>query len=148
VILVDEAEITFESGDYEYAILIDRHQWEHTLRAYKALDFQHGRYDQNYKILDYNYEWTTSGWLVQSNSYLQEILENFTLEILQHGLMTYFVSLYSFLDVKPPENGPQILTLYMLSAGFYVWLGTIYVACIVFVCEHCCKNLKITKENL
>jgi heme exporter protein D len=28
------------------------------------------------------------------------------------------------------------LTMYMLSAGFYVWLGAVGIACIVFIGEH------------
>lgn len=34
------------------------------------------------------------------------------------------------------ESEPQVLSMYMLSAGFYIWLGTVLIACIVFIAEN------------
>lgn len=60
------------------------------------------------------------------------------MECEQHGFTDYlynsqFISVPHFSTTSPD---PKKLTMEILSAGFYVWIGTVFVACIVFVIEH------------
>lgn len=70
--------------------------------------------------------------LVHPDSVFYEKLDKHILECLQHGL----------LNTKPNEpaekssNEPQVLTLQLLEAGFFIWLCSILLACVAFICEH------------
>lgn len=37
---------------------------------------------------------------------------------------------------KEIKDDPKKLTMDMMSAGFYIWLGSVAVACLVFIGEH------------
>lgn len=90
-----------------------------------------------YKILDETFQTLTVKMLTLSRGYLNEKLEKFILEAHQHGILIYFqrrTVKYEYFQSKF-ESEPKILTMYMLSAGFYIWLGTVGIACIAFVGE-------------
>jgi hypothetical protein len=79
-------------------------------------------------------------WVTYTNSFLFESLANFVLEMHQFGFIDHFVSLNMPSEIPKPEDpGPQILTMYMLSAGFIVWVVTFVVASISFIFEHIYK---------
>lgn len=72
-----------------------------------------------------------------ARGYLSELLEKFILEAHQHGILVFLQRKVSLLyDFKYQlDSKTEILTIYMLSAGFSIWLGTVLIACIVFVGE-------------
>jgi hypothetical protein len=75
-------------------------------------------------------------WLAKRTSYFIEDLNKFLMEVEQYGFKEYLYN-SKFENIAPTsEPGPQILTMYMLSAGFYIWLGSVVIACIVFAIEH------------
>lgn len=90
-----------------------------------------------YKMLDdETYLTTFTSFITFYRGYLNEVLEKFILEAHQHGIVDYWQrQVYRFGDVSN-EVELKVLTTYMLSAGFYIWLGSIAVACIVFIGEH------------
>lgn len=90
-----------------------------------------------YKMLsDETFITTFTSFITFYRGYLNQVLEKFILEAHQHGFVDYWRQrIYPFGDVSN-EIEPKILTMYMLSAGFYIWLGSIGVACIVFIGEH------------
>lgn len=74
--------------------------------------------------------------LTYYRGYLNEVFEKFILEAHQHGIIEFcYRQVYHFPDVSV-EKFPIILTMQILSAGFYIWLGSIVIACIVFIGEH------------
>lgn len=97
---------------------------------------------KNFTVSEDNYETSFSPWLVKMHSKVYEPLSKFILECHQHGLTEYFTRKNDVNRIKV-KKGPKIHTMYMLSAGFYIWLGTVGVACFVFVIElvvNCLKN--------
>lgn len=69
---------------------------------------------------------------VRPSSVFFKRLEKTILECHQHGLLVK--------KSDPPElksaDEPQVLTMQMLEAGFVLWMCSICVACVVFICEH------------
>lgn len=63
-------------------------------------------------------------------------LEKFILEAHQHGIVEHFRRKWTPRSLEPDPSEPKVLTMYMLSAGFILWLGSVAVACIVFIFEH------------
>lgn len=94
---------------------------------------------QSFKMLhEEPFQRSTMNFFTSSRGYLAEILEKFILEAQQHGILDYFHRrVYRFEKVKENiESETQVLSMYMLSAGFYVWLVTVALACFVFIGEH------------
>lgn len=70
--------------------------------------------------------------------FLSEILEKFLLEAHQHGIIESIRrKFYQFGPNFKEEivSDPEKLSLYVLSAGFIVWLGTVGIACLIFLYE-------------
>lgn len=139
VIISENSKISLEKNeDFEdgtFATMMSRSYW---LRASE----HNFRYKTNVKILekmrmiDENFYWQSSYWILQSNSFLYELLNNFILETHQHGFIKRFESLNAYNKITiPKEKGPEILTIFMLSAGFYVWLATVLSAILTFIGE-------------
>lgn len=94
---------------------------------------------RSFKMLDEEpYKDTTITFYTPSRGYMGEILEKFVLEAHQFGIFVHLKqTVYMFNKIKEQVDSElQILTMYMLSAGFYVWLVTVAVACLVFIGEH------------
>lgn len=82
-----------------------------------------------------NYQWHTSVWMTFPFSHVYRTVENFILQCHQNGLIEYWQSLfYPDKSVKVAEK-PKKLTVLVLSAGFYLWLSSVCVACFVFIGE-------------
>lgn len=68
-------------------------------------------------------------------SFIYEPMNDFILRCHQYGLSEHFKSTM-FIDPKIFKyDSRKTLTMYMLSAGFYLWLITVAVACVVFFLE-------------
>jgi hypothetical protein len=65
------------------------------------------------------------------------------------GTFNELISLFesrNFLSPKVDKEDPRkVLTMYMLSAGFYIWLGSVLVACVVYVAEHVVRYFTRTR---
>lgn len=66
------------------------------------------------------------------NGVFTEKLEKFILEGHQHG---FLIPKQDEPEEKSSDE-PKVLTMKMLEAGFVLWLVSICLACIVFICEH------------
>lgn len=93
-----------------------------------------------YKMLDDDERFITFTTNIETfhRGYLSENFEKFILEAHQHGLLVHFFSkVYNrFGSIKEAaQTEPEVLTMHMLSAGFYVWLATVGIACVVFIGE-------------
>jgi hypothetical protein len=75
-------------------------------------------------------------WLSKKSNFFINTLNKFLMEAEQHGFTQYFQD-SKFKDLPPTSKNlkPKVLTMQMLSAGFIVWLGSVVVACFVFVIE-------------
>lgn len=73
---------------------------------------------------------------VRSGSYIHDVLNDFILQCHQHGFIEYFISRHFKLPKIDKRDTRKVLTMYMLSAGFYLWIISVVVACVVFVIEH------------
>lgn len=94
---------------------------------------------RSFKMLDEEpFKETKLSFYTPSRGYMSEILEKFVLEAHQSGILVHYKRLaYKFEKIKEEvESDLQVLTMYMLSAGLYVWLFTVAVACLVFIGEH------------
>lgn len=70
-------------------------------------------------------------------SMISENLNEFILLCHQHGICYYLQSkAFSYQPIVSPKDEPQVLTLEKLSAGFYLWLASVCIALLVFICEH------------
>lgn len=68
-------------------------------------------------------------------------------ELHQHGHIEHFKNVAKIRDPPKPEDpGPQVLTMYILSAGFIVWLASISTAFIAFAGEHLWRCYKVTSH--
>lgn len=61
-----------------------------------------------------------------------EKLDKLILECHQYGLVIEQQELPSMKS----SDEPKVLTMRMLEAGFVLWICSICVACVVFICEH------------
>lgn len=106
--------------------------------------------DEQLTIYKNDYFAVPQCWYVKPGSFLVETFDKFILEMHQHGILKHLEDRDKPQKVaKPEEAGPQILTMYMLSAGFIVWISTVAFACLVFACEHIhFKFAKTTREKL
>lgn len=84
-------------------------------------------------------------WYILMYSVVQNSVNKFLLECHQYGIIVHFQNMRNYIFIEPEEVIPEketakVLTVYMLSAGFYVWLASIGIACVVFVLEHIYKR--------
>lgn len=84
--------------------------------------------------------------IVRSESYIIDVLNDFILRCHQHGFFKYFESQYFETPEIIVEDARKILTFNMLSAGFYLWLISIVVACLVFIVEHVVRYFSRTRK--
>lgn len=83
----------------------------------------------------------TTDWMllclpIKRNSFLYEPLNKFVLEFYQHGLFAHSESKWNPAYLGPDEeDGPQVLTMRMLSAGFIIWMICIICCLVVFFIE-------------
>lgn len=91
-----------------------------------------------FKMFDEPYKFITTSIETFHRGYLTEVLEKFILEAHQHGILEYLHRrVYKYGDIKEEiESSPQVLTMYMLSAGLCIWLGAVFVACLAFIGEN------------
>lgn len=84
--------------------------------------------------------------MVNPESYISSILDDFILRFHQSGIFVYLNNKYKpdslIFKTKDPR---KMLTIYMLSAGFYLWLISVLAACLVFVIEHAVRYFSRTR---
>lgn len=99
-------------------------------------------YENGMTIFEENYDYTAEYILVKPESYLYGVLNDYILQWREYGFEKYFESMHLFdkpiVDAKDPR---KVLTMYMLSAGLYLWLTSVGIACIVFAAERVVKYL-------
>jgi len=120
-----------------FAELVDRRYLESIFNGTNLNEIEQNL--QSFKMLkDETFITSFTSFLMFQRGYLNEVFEKFILEAHQHGIIEYcYQQAYRFANVeKLLKSEPKVLTMYMLSAGFYIWLGSICIACVVFVCEH------------
>jgi len=121
-----------------FALIADRSQWESDLKS----NFKN---TSKFKIMDDDYLWLTSAWNVYPFSFLYESMNNFILGMHQHGHIIHFERLKAPSKVQIDDPEPEVLTMFMLSAGFIVWLTTISFGFVAFVCEHIWRYFTVTR---
>lgn len=91
--------------------------------------------DMTMKPMKENYQWHASAWMIAPFSHVYSKVEDFILRCHENGIIEYWTDiLHQDKSIKEEEE-PKVLTLLMLSAGFYLWLGCLGVTCCVFVGE-------------
>lgn len=93
-----------------------------------------------------NFQSYFAHWMVIRYSVVYKSLEKFILECHQHGIFEFIRRKYRKIP-KQVETEQKVLTMYMLSAGFYIWLGSALIACIVFIGEHVHKYVSDRKRR-
>lgn len=100
------------------------------------------------RIFEDDYLWVGSSWLVHPYSIIGEALERYILELHQHGIIEHYLNLVSVPKVPTFIKGPEKLTMFMLSAGFLVWIITVLITCIEFICEVVLGQLMCKREKI
>lgn len=77
---------------------------------------------------------------------LYKVLNDFILRCHQYGFIKHIESNNYPAPIIQPKDPNVVLTLYILSAGFYLWLISIVVACFVFVGEHVVRYFSRTRH--
>lgn len=94
----------------------------------KNLVYSDDIYKVNFEVMYLFYE-----------SCLYQSLEDFILKLHQHGLIDYLKKKYFDALILPEkfiEDDRKVLTLYVLSAGFCMWLIMIIISILAFIGEH------------
>lgn len=133
---VTRAQLEFGNAT-AYSELVDRNFLEALFNGTNLKDVNN--YVQAYKMLkDETFITSFRSFLTFHRGYLNEVFERFILESHQHGIIDYWYRHFFRYDniEKQIATEPKVLTMYMLSSGFYIWLGSIGIACFVFICEH------------
>lgn len=101
-----------------------------------------------FRILDDDYAMCPVSIQVNVKALFSESLNEFILLCHQHGICEHLKS-KSFIrrPEDPPDDEPQVLTMEKLSAGFYVWLGSVILSVLVFVCEHIFFNVTLRSRE-
>jgi hypothetical protein len=132
-----------ENGEI-YALVVTRHEFN----RWQKYNGYKNRWEnwKNMKIFKDDYIFGISPWFVQSDHIMYDQLCKFVLEIHQHGILARFEKL-NYVNQAPKEDEPlEILTMYMLSAGFIVWLASVLIACLSFIGEHIYRYLTFTRH--
>lgn len=82
-----------------------------------------------------DYRWHISAWIIYPFSHVYRKVENFILRCHENGIIEYWIDILHQDKSINEEEEPKVLTLLMLSAGFYIWLGCLGVTCCVFIGE-------------
>lgn len=101
----------------------------------------------DFTITKDNYETSFAPWYVMIYGVFYESLSKFILESHQHGFTEHFERVGRIAPDRSVEENAKVLTMFMLSAGFYVWLGSVAVACLTFIVEHLIKSRKNKKDR-
>jgi len=131
-----------------YAEIVDRELLESMFNGKNLERIQEDL--RSFKMLkDETFMTSFTSLLTFHRGYLNEIFDKFIFEAHQHGIIDYcYRQVYRFKDVdKLVESSTKVLTMYMLSAGFYIWLGSVGIACIVFIYEHVKFTIEVYLEN-
>lgn len=118
-----------------FAEIVDKNYLEN---LYNGSNYDEVEKDiNNFKMFDETYQTLPISLFTHYRGYLSTILNKFILEAHQHGILIYLQRrVYRFGAVNDEvESDTKILTMFMLSAGFYVWLASVVLACIVFIAE-------------
>lgn len=82
-----------------------------------------------------DYRWHVSAWIIFPFSHFYRKVEDFILRCHENGIIEYWTDVLHRDKSIHEEEEPKVLTFYMLSAGFYLWLGCLGVTCCVFIGE-------------
>lgn len=132
----EQGEDLFKLSNYEFfAEIVDKKYLENLFNGsnYDEVD----KNIRTFKMFEEIYQTSTTSLFTHYRGYFNEILNKFILEAHQHGILVYLKRrAYRFGDINDQvESEPKVLSMFMLSAGFYVWLATVALACIVFIGE-------------
>lgn len=104
-------------------------------------------YEKGMTLLNEDYYFKADYFSVKPESFIFDVLNDFILQCHQHGIFKHFESInlphVSVADIKDPR---KVLSLYMLSAGLYLWLICVAVACLVFLIEHVVRYFSRTRH--
>lgn len=115
---------------------------EFILNSARDKNFMNKVLNNGMSLLNDDYSVFNEQILVSSGSYIFEPLNNFILQSHQHGFSKYFQQTSFRRSIIPDDEDPnKVLTTYMLSAGFNLWLYSVTIACVVFVLEHLVRYL-------
>lgn len=84
--------------------------------------------------------------MLKKGTYIKDVLNTFILQCQQHGFFEHLYLKHIHFQVVDEKDPNKVLTMYMLSAGFYLWLMSIAIACIVFVIEHVVRYFSRTRN--
>lgn len=102
-------------------------------------------FENYFKVLKDDYRLYYYSWYVEAH--LFESFQKYILELHQHGIIQYLERKYVYIATTPDEEKPKKLTLFMLSAGFYIWLITVFVALIAFIGEHLVRYFSKSRRD-
>jgi hypothetical protein len=145
----DYFENQYQHQNLTFATLADEFVAQHSIYLENKAKLM--LFSKSFKIIQESFFWRPSSFYVAKLSPIFEPLEKFILECQQHGIFHHLMSKYELLKEKHEDDLPQVLTWVMLSAGFYVWISSIVVACFIFILEHIVynisKRIKKSKEK-
>lgn len=126
-----------ESKGLVFADIVEK---QHSSEIFSGKNYEEIEYFLlNFKIFEEVLQTQTNKIFTLSRGYLAESFEKFIIESHQHGIINYLdrqAYPYSMIDNYQYTAEPNVLTIYMLSAGFIIWLVSVCLAILVFVGEH------------
>lgn len=130
-------QMVFEQHDYgnqTFALWIGRVE-KTILQGHKL--FIQRLYETGMTVLNQDYDFSVENILIKPESYLCSVLNDFIYQWYEHGFNKHHqkINLPSS-PIVDTNKDPKVLTMHMLSAGFYLWSATVLIACFVFIAEH------------
>lgn len=120
-----------DHGNGSYGFTIDRN-------LFWAWNSSNTKIMEVFKMLDEDFIQMPLFIYINPRAIIFENMNEFIYQCHQHGFCQHFQSITIKSEHKKLEKkqAPQVLTMGKLSAGFLVWIGSVLVACIIFLCEH------------
>lgn len=140
------SEISDSSQEYQSYFMMTERKFQKLFNS---------KYDENsaknlardFGIVEDDIEVSFAPWLTMIYSVVYDSISKFIHEAHQHGFIVHFERKYATLEAKW-EDETKVLNMFMLSAGFYVWLASVAIAITVFICEHIYYHLKIKETKI
>lgn len=93
-------------------------------------------YESGMSFLSENARYHSEYILVKPESFIYDLINDFIYHCHQYGFFQHFESInFPLPPIPTVKDTRKILTMNMLSAGFYLWIISVIVACVVFFAE-------------
>lgn len=104
--------------------------------------------EKSYNLLDENIYSTHYGLLMLQGLATTEFIDTKVKQLIEAGIMDYWISKSYKLTEHNKDSGPEVLTLEQLEMGFLIWLTMLGITSLCFVVEFLINKIKLHIEQI